>query len=169
MRGGIDVRRKCKPSVFVELVDTRWDEYNCVAEMNTYGGMYESQTVVAPTGAGGPPPGTVPVPSDPSSGPSGRPNEPNPLPGGPADEPPTPGAQPTARRNMTDDDDEDEDEDLAQTEAGKTGTVKVSAYSRLSARRAAKAASQTDDDSSTGSSKKSAVRPGASRLFSRQR
>ncbi len=35
MRTGVDVRRCMKPAVFVELVDTRWDEYNRVAEINS--------------------------------------------------------------------------------------------------------------------------------------
>lgn len=35
MRTGIDLRRYKKPSAFVELVDTRWDEYNRVAEINS--------------------------------------------------------------------------------------------------------------------------------------
>ena len=34
MRTGVDLRRHKKPSAFVELVDTRWDEYNRVAEIN---------------------------------------------------------------------------------------------------------------------------------------
>ena len=49
MRGGIDLRRSRKPSAFVELVDTRWDEYNRVAEMNmglSGGGMIDARGAV---------------------------------------------------------------------------------------------------------------------------
>jgi hypothetical protein len=36
MRTGVDLRRPKKPSAFLELVDTRWDEYNRIAEINTF-------------------------------------------------------------------------------------------------------------------------------------
>jgi hypothetical protein len=36
MRTGLDWRRHGKPAAFVELVDTRWDEYNRVAEINSF-------------------------------------------------------------------------------------------------------------------------------------
>ena len=35
MRTGVDLRRPRKPAAFVELVDTRWDEFNRIAEINT--------------------------------------------------------------------------------------------------------------------------------------
>jgi hypothetical protein len=38
LRSGLDVRTHRKPAVFVEMVDTRWDEWNRVAQCNVYGG-----------------------------------------------------------------------------------------------------------------------------------
>lgn len=35
LRGGADLRTRYKPTVFVEMVDSRWDEYNRVACANT--------------------------------------------------------------------------------------------------------------------------------------
>src|SRR5262249_33637787 len=104
MRGGLDFRRPRKPSAFVELVDSRWDEYNRIADMNIAGGMVESNvlTPIAPpsnAAPGGSRP-VVPSPSDPPA-PAlvdrGQSAEPHPLPGMP-DEPPTPESGPTARR-----------------------------------------------------------------------
>lgn len=119
MRTGLDCRRYKKPSLFVEMVDTRWDEYNRVAEMNTTGGLVDPRHVVTPTvpgtvpgpglpvlhdGARGPlpppnglPPSEVPAPieTDPSQG------EPHQLPPAPQESaPPEPGANgsATARR-----------------------------------------------------------------------
>ena len=36
VRTGVDVRQICKPAAFVELVDTKWDEWNRVSQMNLY-------------------------------------------------------------------------------------------------------------------------------------
>jgi len=121
MRGGLDMRRSRKPSVFVELVDTRWDEYNRVAEMNLAGGMFDAHgAVIGPcppgNGAIGPMPGgpagaaplappnglpPAPVPTPRETLPDVFPNgEPRQLPGAPPDsEPPVPpaGVNATAR------------------------------------------------------------------------
>ncbi len=122
MRTGLDCRRYKKPSLFVEMVDTRWDEYNRVAEMNVTGGLIDPRSVVTPTalppGAGvgpippgshetirgplppanGLPPAVVPAPTE--TGPSH--GEPHQLPGAPDESapPPEPGANgsATARR-----------------------------------------------------------------------
>jgi hypothetical protein len=113
MRTGIDVRRYHKPSVFVELVDTRWDEYNRVAEMNLTGGMIDPHVVVTPTGypnavgtlvpgATGVPPAMPP--DTPQDGPTdgGRGSEPSPLPPAPVEPlPPPPGVGPTAQLSPT--------------------------------------------------------------------
>jgi hypothetical protein len=115
MRTGLDVRRYRKPSAFLELVDTRWDEYNRVAELNLMGGPIDPRAVVTPWcppngGMMGLPPGTNGVPSAaPSTMPAngaGEINgqEPNPLPGTPVESlPPPPGVGPTARRSPGDD------------------------------------------------------------------
>jgi hypothetical protein len=52
MRTGVDLRRHKKPSAFVELVDTRWDEYNRIAEINTM--MALTPPPAAPVPGGGP-------------------------------------------------------------------------------------------------------------------
>ena len=111
MRTGLDVRRYRKPSVFVELVDTRWDEYNRIAEMNLTG--FDPRAVVTPSAEPGPglPNGLPAMPADPGMAPAGtngtppdgRPlGEPNPLPGAPVDPlpppPPAAGISATARR-----------------------------------------------------------------------
>ena len=125
MRTGLDVRRYRKPSMFLELVDTRWDEYNRVAEMNLTGGMLDSRAVVTPNcppgqglaapGLGqpidprmvpdglrpafpsnGPPAEIVPFPPEPGSAGSPRQREPNPLPGAPVDSLPTAAGNPPA-------------------------------------------------------------------------
>ena len=48
MRTGLDVRRYRKPSAFLELVDTRWDEYNRVAELNLMGGPIDPRADMTP-------------------------------------------------------------------------------------------------------------------------
>ncbi len=113
MRTGLDVRRYHKPSAFLELVDTRWDEYNRVAELNLMGGPIDPRAVVTPwcPPNGGTmvlPPGIQGVsPALPSTAPangSGEDNgqEPNPLPGAPVETlPPPPGVGPTARRRQS--------------------------------------------------------------------
>lgn len=75
LRSGIDLRRKCKPSAFVELVDTKWDEYNLVEEMNVYG-AYGDQGV--PFIPGSPPADLGPMPP-PSPTSSSTPLRTNPL------------------------------------------------------------------------------------------
>ena len=119
MRTGVDVRCLKKPSAFVELVDTRWDEYNRVALMNTY----PSTVTVSPAGVA---PGSGPsllegISAPPACDPRSEPSAPNPpeprFPGNssgvnvPQDEPgrlpaasdapdqaPSPRNAPTARR-----------------------------------------------------------------------
>jgi len=56
LRSGVDLRTHKKPSVFTELVDTRWDEWNRVAQMNSAYGT--SATEICPP-IEGLPPGTV--------------------------------------------------------------------------------------------------------------
>ncbi|MBI3864589.1 MAG: hypothetical protein HY290_22125 [Planctomycetia bacterium] len=102
LRTGVDLRRKWKPSAFVELVDTKWDEYNRVEDLNMSGFFPDQGAVFHP---GAPPIETAPVPepapttssdplktaappsgysSPPTSAPGGR--EPNLLPGTSNDE-----------------------------------------------------------------------------------
>lgn len=93
MRTGVDFRTPRKPGCYVEMVDTRWDEWNRVAQMNAYGGscppagagplavessVYGAPPVHIPAGGGlpaGPAFGPIPtspeaVPFNPSSGPA---------------------------------------------------------------------------------------------------
>ena len=119
MRTGVDVRCLKKPAAFVELVDTRWDEYNRIAVINSF----PATVSVAPAGyapAAGPhliegvsvPPAadprsesSTPIPPDPrfpgsSSGIKVPHDEPSRLPDA-QDEPartPVPRNAPTARR-----------------------------------------------------------------------
>jgi hypothetical protein len=110
LRSGIDVRRSCKPAVFLEMVDSRWDEYSRIAEINAFscpmdGGTVYSQGVPGGTPAGsqmpaGATPGSgtgLPPDSDNYRNPSAR--EPSALPGLTTEEIDPPGArsQPTAR------------------------------------------------------------------------
>lgn len=116
MRTGLDVRRYHKPSAFLELVDTRWDEYNRVAELNLMGGPIDPRAVVTPrcppngTGPGLPPgmngaPPMLPSTTMPNGTGEGTGHEPNPLPGAPVETlPPPPGVGPTAQRPPGDDD-----------------------------------------------------------------
>jgi hypothetical protein len=48
MRTGFDVRRCSKPAVFLELVDTRWDEYSRIAEINAFSCPVDSRAVYSP-------------------------------------------------------------------------------------------------------------------------
>lgn len=110
MRTGLDVRRYHKPSVFVELVDTRWDEYNRIAEINSTGGMLDARGIVTPNcppnggtvpppGGSVPPPAMMSPPGQPAPPAGGRSAEPIPLPGAPVENlPPPPGVGPTAQR-----------------------------------------------------------------------
>src|SRR5262245_30647122 len=59
MRGGVDLRRHRKPAAFVELVDTRWDEYNRIAEINMMNSMGDAHGIVTPSGYG-----TLPAPAN---------------------------------------------------------------------------------------------------------
>jgi hypothetical protein len=89
LRTGVDVRTYRKPGCYVEMVDTRWDEWNRIAQMNAYGGACPAQSggplvvessVYAPGPTpipGGampspvlmtPPSGAVPPVNDPTSG-----------------------------------------------------------------------------------------------------
>ena len=65
MRTGVDLRRPRKPSAFVELVDTRWDEYNRIAEINS---MTVSTTAPAAFTPGSAPGPTEEFPVPPASG-----------------------------------------------------------------------------------------------------
>jgi hypothetical protein len=115
MRTGLDVRRYHKPSAFLELVDTRWDEYNRVAEMNLLGGPIDPRAVVTPWcppnggGMGLPPgmngaPSLAPMTTPPNGAGETNGQEPNPLPGAPVETlPPPPGVGPTAQRPQGDD------------------------------------------------------------------
>ena len=60
MRTGVDLRRMWKPSVFVEMVDTKWDEYNRVEELNTSCGYAHQGVVFEPSS---PPIETAPIPA----------------------------------------------------------------------------------------------------------
>lgn len=56
LRSGLDLRTMKKPSCFTELVDTRWDEYNRVAQANSSYGMTSSEYCPPMEGA---PPGMI--------------------------------------------------------------------------------------------------------------
>ena len=185
MRGGLDFRRPRKPSAFVELVDSRWDEYNRIADLNIAGGMVESNVVtpIAPPSNGAPvipgpvvpPPSGAPAPVDSQSA------EPHPLPGMP-DEPPTPESRPTARRPSGTarylPSSNRESPSLRPTAPGEVGDdvlqedeededahVDLSAYSRVSSG----PAGTRGNRNSGASAQKGPLRPAASRLFSRPR
>jgi hypothetical protein len=193
MRTGLDTRRRHKPSVFVELVDTRWDEFNRVATMNLDSPvMMEVNGVVLPNGQPNGPSGfTLPAGSGPM-GPAAPPvpsnGEPSQLPGSPAEtlppSPPLPTTDaPTALRGMeeapnsstgddaslraagNDDglDDGDDGEDLARRNSNW--------FQRVSGRLSGKCrrAPAGDARNPAADSEKTAVRPSASRLFSRPR
>jgi hypothetical protein len=197
MRTGLDTRRRHKPSVFVELVDTRWDEYNRVATMNLDSPVMEVNGIVVPNGqpngqsgftlpaVNGLPGGMVPAaPPVPSSG------EPNPLSGTPAESlpppPPLPSTDgPTAQRGPgavstgdfpandeaslraagdddSFDDSADDGEDLARRNSNW--------FQRVSGRLSTKCRKAPANDAhSTADGDKAALRPSASRLFSRPR
>lgn len=59
LRTGVDLRRVWKPSAFVELVDTKWDEYNRIEEKNLSGVFINQGPVFQP---GSPPIDTAPAP-----------------------------------------------------------------------------------------------------------
>jgi hypothetical protein len=201
MRTGLDVRRHRKPSVFLELVDTRWDEYNRVATMNLDRPMLdETQGIMTPypPNAG---PG-VPLPGENGHGPGSAPaappippafdappGEPNSLPGTPVEALPPPPSLPftdgpTARGDSAGDlpappmnnddaslrasgngefdDAADDDEDLARSKSN--WIQRVSGRLRAKPKKPAGAASRT-----TADDEKPALRPAASRLFSRPR
>jgi hypothetical protein len=193
MRTGLDTRRRHKPSVFVELVDSRWDEFNRVATMNLDSPVMEVNGVVLPSGqpngqsgftlpaANGP---MVPaVPAVPSNG------EPHQMPGSPAETlPPSPplptNDAPTALRGLEGapnsssgddaslraagdddglDDGDDDGEDLARRNSNW--------FQRVSGRLSGKCRKAPAGDlrNTATDGEKTAVRPAASRLFSRPR
>ncbi len=190
MRTGLDVRRYHKPSVFFELVDTRWDEYNRVAEMNLSGEIIDARTIVTPNLP--PSPGAVNAPPAMNGLPpagledSHRHSEPNPLPGAPVDTlPPPPGAGPTAQRPATggpqldslagdetalrveDEGESDDDE----SEVGDGGTrVRLSSFPRIPNRGVRpEGVPKADSAQSELATAKPARKPSVSRLFSRLR
>lgn len=132
MRTGVDLRRPKKPSAFVELVDTRWDEYNRIAEINTFSvpvSYSNTAPPAVPSSTFGPAAGphlmegiSAPPASDPGPATSDPTTPEPPLPGNPsandatADEPsrlpgdadtpsrsPFPRDLPTARQSSPDD------------------------------------------------------------------
>jgi hypothetical protein len=48
LRSGIDWRTGHKPAAFVELVDTKWDEWNRVSQMNMFGAPLPPTAVIEP-------------------------------------------------------------------------------------------------------------------------
>lgn len=48
LRSGIDWRIGHKPAAFVEMVDTKWDEWNRVSQMNMFGAPAMTPTVIEP-------------------------------------------------------------------------------------------------------------------------
>lgn len=74
LRTGVDLRTHRKPGCYLEMVDTRWDEWNRVAQMNACcapsagagGGPYVVESsVYAPGAPTLPPPGTTAAPTGP--------------------------------------------------------------------------------------------------------
>lgn len=80
LRAGFDRRTDRKPACFVEMVDTRWDEWNRISQLNAM------QAVCEPAGNYGPP-SPPPFASPP---PVTRTKEPPQLPATPEDLPPSP-------------------------------------------------------------------------------
>jgi hypothetical protein len=111
LRTGLDFRTHCKPGAYVEVVDTRWDEWNRVAQMNAMIGTSSAPllTPVAAPPVAQPPAQGVPLPRGgefetlsplPPPAPQGSPpaselNEPFSVPGVPPDT--RPSAGPSAR------------------------------------------------------------------------
>jgi len=172
MRTGVDWRRHGKPAAFVELVDTRWDEYNRIAEINTF----TATSTVSPAGfapMSGPhlmegisvPPASEARPEASTSNPpearfpgnSSRVNVPQDEPGrmpGASDEPaqtPIPRNSPTARRTALEGPtaDPSADDSSANEESAEGVTATAASVAAPAA--------------------KPARRPMASRLFSRPR
>jgi len=186
MRTGFDVRRHRKPSVFVELVDTRWDEYNRVAEMNLIGTMVDPRAVVTPgsfpNSGGMPLPGTTVVPPAmlpgapqdcPTDG--GRHSEPNLLPGAPPEPlPPPPGVGSTAQLPSTAGPQldaapaNDAVDEVQPVEAEGAEKVKLSSFVGVPCRRSSKTSDRAGDlPPEAPQAARPARRPALSRLFSR--
>jgi hypothetical protein len=190
MRTGLDTRRRHKPSVFLELVDTRWDEYNRMATMNLDSPPVEVNGIVEPGGQPNGPSGiTLPAvngPMVPDAPPVPSNGEPNPLLGTPAEmlppPPPLPSADgPTARhgtegacptnspaaddaalRAAGDDDLEDGiDDDEDLARRNCNWFQRVSGRLKAKARRPSGTVART-----TSEGEKTPLRPSASRLFS---
>jgi hypothetical protein len=192
MRTGLDTRRRHKPSVFVELVDSRWDEFNRVATMNLDSPVMEVNGAFEPNGQPNGQSGfTLPAvngPMVPAAPPVPSNGEPNQLPGSPAEtcppSPPLPSTDaPTALRGIEGapkpsaaddaslraagdddglDDGDDDGEDLARRNSN--------SFQRVSGRLNAKCRKPSVSDARTrGDGEKTTVRPSASRLFSPSR
>ncbi len=99
LRTGVDLRRVWKPSAFVELVDTKWDEYNRIEEKNL-SGMYVNQSPVFQPGS--PPIDTAPVPPPSPSQSSSSARTGGPATNGMAPPPPD-GREPSLLPGTTDD------------------------------------------------------------------
>ena len=84
LRSGVDCRTHRKPAMFLEMVDTRWDEWNRVAQINAMQPAWQA-----------PPPRPMPPPGM-YSAPSSSLQEPAQLPGVLEDLPPSPATQPPA-------------------------------------------------------------------------
>jgi hypothetical protein len=192
MRTGLDTRRRHKPSVFLELVDTRWDEYNRMATLNLDSPMVEVNGIVVPDGQpngqfGAPFPGTngLPPGSAPAAPPAPLNGEPNPLPGTPAEmlppPPPLPSADgPTARRaaegacptNSPAADDAslraagDDDLEDGTDDDEDLARRNCNWFQRVSGRLKGKARPSGNRARTTSDGEKAPLRPSASRLFS---
>lgn len=197
MRTGVDLRRHRKPSLFCELVDTRWDEYNRVAEQNLSLGLVDPRTVVTPTNStgnglvaplpgngtevqipqGGVPPATPPVPNQTVPGDTTVPgpllNEPRQLPGAPADPvpPPPPGVSATALRprgpELLPQPDKDVDDDDDTDDEDKDERADAGAGDQVELSSYQRRTGTRASGAADSSAGKVLRRPSASRLFRR--
>lgn len=105
LRGGCDLRTHRKPAVFMEMVDTRWDEHNRVAQLNAMNALGGDVQVLpagaatirdtSPNGNGGS--GAAPVPPPSSFSNEGPYREPSQAPAV-NEQPPMSTPGPSARR-----------------------------------------------------------------------
>src|SRR5204862_78913 len=83
LRSGVDCRTCRKPALYMEMVDTRWDEWARVAQVNTTPTRFVPQTIIdapQPLQDGSTPAGPVPQATDPGMPSTGEAREPYLLP-----------------------------------------------------------------------------------------
>ena len=104
LRSGIDTRQCRKPAVYMEMVDTRWDEWARVAQVNTTPTRFVPQTIIdaTPPASNGPvPDGPVPQAIDPGIPSTGEAREPYLLPPANTNPPPVPSPPGPSAKNAS--------------------------------------------------------------------